>query len=784
MHFKLKVLSFILSLSLVGITTTPPNRHSNYLAATTHLKPSNEGISRREALKIIGISGLSFLLPSWLTGCSDSKRRPPISPAPAIPTPKLSIEEHADWLISQISAATQAIQSSGTPRTNLIGMIKSFEATNNSFVHVYNQAMAVIALLVAESKFPGKGYQQAAATILTTLQNNQNLDGSFSTCFHLTDPAQDLLEKETGAIAFVGLAINLYTLKTADPQFIPMGEQIADYLVLKAISRPSFPGRAVENSNQLALSGEENLAVFAFLNEFSNITMDPMKIITYQSMAIDIRLFLENLWDNSEERFKQGRNSSGTVSGTYSILDPGYAADMQTSSLLSLGIQSSNGLFDFTRSLNPTAPNGIKLTLETTNSVEPNGIAFTLATKGANPQNWDAAQTNRYANALVEATRKDTSLSTTFTPEANQQLIQAEALSIMSSPGTIGTNTPTNVSGTHGGVILVLTQRGQFITPQLGPAVEATAEAIVSKAEVNFYRASEAVTQFSSLDKQLIQIALDALSKTTTEERLRDYKLLLTEPLGAYQEGRVRINPEHLSQVWALFRRAFPLPALFKNVAETYHDFILGVIHHEAIVHPYLSDKFLQLHQKGTLSQKVQNFLYQAFLVNPLKDLLDLFQQRFNTHIGNLDSDRELIEEFFAQLISYVAYPKGSSFKFFLADKKVQKVLKELPDIKTLAEAGFLKLQPGEVKLFQSIVRKDIFNHNDQFDSIRSLVELVIVEFPTLLPNFLYKVRDSSLEERRARVLQQLAEFRDRIVFENEEKIFKFVEPVPVEQAL
>ncbi len=804
MSFLLKFLSAFVCLCLSLSTPIKHNTDLEYLAVpsqiiSTSISPSifrgppkikaetnEERFFRHRRLVVAGIGSLlGVIVFAPIIGCSSEKRRTPSTQAPTLPTPNLSIQEHADWLTLQIQRATQLIQSSGTPRTNLVGLVKSFEANTNSFAHVYNQAMAVMALLVAESKAPNNNYQQTAQTILSTLHSNQNADGSFTACFHLTNSTQDLTEKETGAIAFTGLAINLYTLKTGDRQFVPMGENIADYLLTTLVSRPTFPGQAVENSAQLALSGEENIAAFSFLNEFTNITTNSTKATQYRTAAINLRLFIESLWNDTQGRFNQGRNSNGVANGNYQTLDTGYAADMQTSTVMTLGNTSGNGQLNFVRALDPTQPNSIKQQLGTQN---PSGIAFTLGTANSG---LDSAQTVRFANALSQATHDNANLGTTFTPEAVQQIVNGEILSIQSRQGvgTTAANTATGVSGTHGGVILVLRQRGQFITPQLGPSAEATNEMILAKGKVNFYNATEAISQFSSLDKEVIREAIENL-RGSSSRMTETARHSLAEPLGANQNGLIRISKDHLLKIWKILSQALSNQTLENAFVDSFGDFVLGVIHHEAVIHSHVQMKIKSYYQGSRLREKTISFEDLLFSIQTLGELFNKLNNRFLIQRKSLFVDNKTIpgtsniEEFLAQVISYVTYPKGSQLKLFFSEAHTQELLKELPDLEVLREEGFIKEPKEKIAMVQSIVRSQILNNREEFKEIIPLIEILVYHFPEITPIFLHKVRSGTFEERKKRVQQQMDELRSLFSFDNEKEILALASTEPIESAL
>ncbi len=435
---------------------------------------------------------------------------------------QLCIKEHADWLISQV------VGPQDTARTQLHGLLKSYESANDPYVHVYDQAKAVMALLAADKLAPGNNYRQAAATILNALKSNLQRDlsdpemikSSFVTAFHLTDPAQDIVLKQTGANAFVGLAINFYTQITEDEQFVPMGEELANYLISKvntiALSGENI--KAVLNGENRAFSAEENQAVASFLMEFAVLSFDS----NYVDVAIEIQQFLRRLWNNEEGRFNQGmrfvvdaqgnplpitawdQDGYPLVNETQVEVDTGYSADVQSGMILVL--ENNSGDFDYPynylRAIDPNAPYSVKTQLGTQNLNLPNGIAFSAdAFYSGDIQNPDMEQTSRYVIALLSALRRypvdePPPFALFWKLEAARYLLNTESLAVISSPGQSMVHPATNVLGTHGGVFTVLAPRPPYITDESGPSVAATTETIFAKAGgINFYRASEAVNQ-------------------------------------------------------------------------------------------------------------------------------------------------------------------------------------------------------------------------------------------------------------------------------------------------
>ena len=786
----------VLSLAVSSVPHAPSVSLPKNLAHKSFVQAKAPGsaptkLSWWNGVKLIALFSLLCLTPASPIGCvkggGGSAPQQVSAPIP-ITAPRLSIKEHADWLVAQIGAATS--MNSGSAR-NLTGLIKSYESSVDPYAHVYNQAQAAMALLVADYQAPGNGYLSKAEAIFSALAANQNADGSFPSAFHLTTPSADLMGKQTGAIAFVGLAVNLYTLKTENMQFVAMGERIANYLVANAIERPGiFPGKAVPNENGAALSLEENLAVYAFLIEFAPISFDQ----DYLDTALAIRQFLESLWNDPQGWFYLGRNSGldangeSILNGDFAIIDYNYAADTQFAALALGNSGETNSNFDFTRPINPGNGFSVKSQLETQNSAFPNGIAFDTFSRynNAPPENWDAAQTPRFSNTLSVVRKRlgITDPASAWYQEAVRQLVNAEALAIISSPGTVGTNSATNVSGTHGGVILTLAPRGDII-PALGPSVEPVAEAIFAKAKlggfngVNFYLASEAITQFSSLDKNLIDkineaqhgsLFIEEVKKSKKSSpasvatiffsaKKKKYNQCLSQPLGSIQDGSmVSISVDHLKEIWEIVINAFSNRV--KNLfPETFGDFVLGVVHHEAVVHPLLKQELTHFRER-----KIEHF----YQIPGVKELVEKFSKRFRIHQSNNKQSEEQdihnAEEFLAHLISYLTYPQGSISRSFFEDDEIQKLLEKIP-----------KISNGSLN-----------NIHIEQESFEKLAKVVINIFPTVasLLDQKKKINGSMLAERKERVERQIKQINHLITFHNKDELFALVQLEPFEVAL
>ncbi|MFH1653455.1 MAG: hypothetical protein ABIE74_05305 [Pseudomonadota bacterium] len=108
------------------------------------------------------------------------------------------------------------------------GLINSYKGNKEDFAHLYDQAVAIIALIHA-GKYP------EARRIIDRLRRLQNRDGSWYSCYNgknkrclLGNP--DDIGRHSGPIAWVLMALNLYEHKTRDKRYAAMIKKILNWL--------------------------------------------------------------------------------------------------------------------------------------------------------------------------------------------------------------------------------------------------------------------------------------------------------------------------------------------------------------------------------------------------------------------------------------------------------------------------------------------------------------------------------------------------------------------------
>jgi len=92
------------------------------------------------------------------------------------------------------------------------------------FCYTYDQALGIIA-------FAAAGDQETARRLLRALQDVQNEDGSFATCYDTSNHKVVVATPYSGNNAWVIMAANYYARASGDQEFVPMSIRCADWLL-------------------------------------------------------------------------------------------------------------------------------------------------------------------------------------------------------------------------------------------------------------------------------------------------------------------------------------------------------------------------------------------------------------------------------------------------------------------------------------------------------------------------------------------------------------------------
>lgn len=201
-----------------------------------------------------------------------------VAPAASAQTTTATASVQAySWLVSQMTSG---------------GLITSYQRGRVGYT--YDEAVAVIAFSVA-------GDYARAKTILSTLQNLQNPDGSWYDAYYTGTLRGQDTNKEAGPNLWVSLAVAAYGKFTGDHSFDAMAQRNLAWCLQFQQSDGGINGGIASNGSLLTwASTEHNEDAYGALSYFGHATE-----------AANVKAFLDNVaWNGAEGRFNTGRGDT------------------------------------------------------------------------------------------------------------------------------------------------------------------------------------------------------------------------------------------------------------------------------------------------------------------------------------------------------------------------------------------------------------------------------------------------------------------------------------------
>jgi hypothetical protein len=147
-------------------------------------------------------------------------------------------------------------------------------------------------------------------------------------------------------MAWIGMAINAYTIKFDNREFLPMAEKLADYLLTQQDEDGGIIGvdgkipwdrKGDFSKYMLWKSTEETLDAFSFLHHLAEITGNEK----YGAGAQKARRFVESMWEESHGLFCQGVQKR--EHGEQFQRDLRFPGDVQYWTVLAIGPKGMDG---------------------------------------------------------------------------------------------------------------------------------------------------------------------------------------------------------------------------------------------------------------------------------------------------------------------------------------------------------------------------------------------------------------------------------------------------------
>jgi hypothetical protein len=182
------------------------------------------------------------------------------------------------------------------------GLVRSYDSQWHSFA--YDQG----AWAIAECAL---GKRERVEKLFRALAALQESNGMIRAGYHWKNSKVVFDQPSPGQMAWIGMAINAYTLKTGNREFLPMADKLAGYLLSQQASDGGIVGvdgnipwdrNGTFNEYILWKSTEETMDVFSFLHHLGRITGEKK----YTQAAQKARRFVESMWDEGHGMFCQG----------------------------------------------------------------------------------------------------------------------------------------------------------------------------------------------------------------------------------------------------------------------------------------------------------------------------------------------------------------------------------------------------------------------------------------------------------------------------------------------
>jgi hypothetical protein len=232
---------------------------------------------------------------------------------------------------------------SGDP-SGLVDSFEDFSGLNQPITEAftYDQAVAAIAFLV-------KGDIDHAESVLSTLQQLQDPDGSWCNSYWYNGYWGAELRKHVGPAIWVALAVQNYEVITGDTTtYHNMAIKAIDWSLQFQKENGGVAGGQttwdIQNvwTNEVWTGTEHNIDIYPALLYFASTT--PVKEVAYTNAAIKVRSFLNNVvWDKENNRFYGGYKNDTK------LVDPFVPLDVNPWSVMALGV--SDGEIDYAASL-------------------------------------------------------------------------------------------------------------------------------------------------------------------------------------------------------------------------------------------------------------------------------------------------------------------------------------------------------------------------------------------------------------------------------------------------
>ncbi len=189
------------------------------------------------------------------------------------------------------------------------GLVLSYEGNRflQDWAFTYDQALAAQCFLLF------KDYKSARKILAFYLHRAKKVDGGFANAYDITGGHVVEYVVHSGPNIWLGLAALHYTSETADKSYLPLAEEIADWVIVLQKEDPEGGVKGGPNVNWV--STEHNLDAYAFFHNLYRVTKNKKYLEASQKILTWLK---NNAYIKAERRLKRGRGDATIATDTFS----------------------------------------------------------------------------------------------------------------------------------------------------------------------------------------------------------------------------------------------------------------------------------------------------------------------------------------------------------------------------------------------------------------------------------------------------------------------------------
>jgi len=199
----------------------------------------------------------------------------------------------------------QWLKTHQNPRT---GLVMSFEGDKDisNWAFVYDQA------LVAQAYTYFADYERARKIIHFFYNKAKRIDGKFLNAYYVNDGSPAEYVVHSGPNIWLGIAVVQYAKKSNDFRYLPLAEEIAQFII--NLQERDSEGGIVGGPNVNWYSTEHNLDAYSFLNMLYKLAPNPEYLKARDKV---LNWLVEHTYSKLDIPIKRGKGDSTIATDTY-----------------------------------------------------------------------------------------------------------------------------------------------------------------------------------------------------------------------------------------------------------------------------------------------------------------------------------------------------------------------------------------------------------------------------------------------------------------------------------